>query len=342
MDLGLGTDTLWYIRNASEYVPCSLAETIDWLNTQIQPDGRFGTDFWDAARFGSFVERHGLCPMAFSYPRLKNHLVSIVREGKILSDVDHWSGPGFIAAAIDYCDLIGESKLGDALLVELCKWQSKDGAWIGVLGPDGYPVIPPAWHTSQALMTLARRGKLQHKPQLDLGLSYLKRTQHYDGSWPAVEQYIIYSTSYVVIALARLGNPDKMLLTKALSYLKSRMTSDGRCSDLGGTLMCAWALAEVAAKDYTFELGLVDCVIATTAIERIHATEADRDSARRRIDELEHEVEGFRAKYSDADIVITKKQALTLAVISLLVTTIGTVVGVFALLAMVGTVGGGK
>jgi len=166
-------------------------------------------------------------------------------------------------------------------------------------------------------------------------LDWLKRTQDPAGHWASVQQYEIYFTAYAVIALMHDPAGPSAELRKAVGYLKARMGPDGKCSDLGGTLMCGLALHAVVGQTVGANLTMADFVLARKNLARAEAAETalkDKESA---LSIAEAEVARYEKKYGDADIVFTKRHLLLLSLVALLVTVIGTVAGVYGLNAFI-------
>jgi hypothetical protein len=238
-----------------------------------------------------------------------------------------------LAAAITYLDLLGKRAESDSLLQRLIAAQAADGSWKGVIGPDGHPVVSPVWHTAQVVLVLARSDRTVHRERIKNAIDWLRSTQDQSGSWPGVQQYLIYFTSYAILALLQAETRERQAVERAVHYLKSRMGTDGKCSDLGGTLMCAIALREVVGDQFEHELTLMHYLLARNSVFRAEAAEGALQKCKEEQSVLVERVQFYEEKYKDADLVITKKQLLVIILVSLFITTLGTVAGVFALLA---------
>ncbi len=335
LDCGLDPDTPWHVKR-EHYLRYTLREVFTWLDHCVTADGAFGTDFWDAARLGNLVEKHKLQSSFPSYERLRCRLLKTIDTAAIGLDGSVWNGPGFLAVATDYLDSLGKGSQGDALVQRLLSLQVKDGSWQGVLGPDGHPVVSPVWHTAQVVLVLSRRGRADYRAAVNRGIDWLRKTQENVGCWPGVQQYLIYFTAYAVLALLKAESPDRVAIGRAAAYLKSRMAADGKCSDLGGTLMCAVALKAVIGDSFEHDVTLIDCLLARTNICRLEFAEAALSQTAADKDELARKLKMYEDKYRDADVVLTKRQLLLIALLSLLFTAVGTAVGVFALVWALG------
>jgi hypothetical protein len=326
LSCGLTAETTWYVTGDG-YARCTLADSSKWLNNSIRPDGTFGTDFWDAAQLAILVEVFSLHKQFTAYDSLKQHLTSAIRSRKFMRDPSQWQGPAFYAAAIEYSHLLGHRKEVDALAGELVSLQSH-GCWQGHSGPSG--ALYAVWHTAQCIIALSAT-PVSHPEIVAKGIGWLKRAQHASGAWLSVQQYEIYFTAYAVLALLIEHKHERPELNKALEYLKSRMAPDGKCSDLGGTLMCAMALRAVVGDAFEKDITLVDYLLAKKNLARADASEARLRMNELELGRLQAELNRYEKKYGDADFAITKKQLFFLALVALFVTVFGTIAGVYGL-----------
>jgi len=303
---------------------CCLRESLGWLDSKIQADGSFGTDHWDALRLGITIEQNKLHSLFPSCDRLKASLVNAIRTNSLLTGKSTWIGPGFLAAAADYADLLGMVTEGDALVARLIGCQSGDGSWVGVKGPDQIPLVSPVWHTSQAVWVLARRGLTEHGAAVARATDWLKSTQHAEGYWGGPQQFIIYFTAYAVTALLKAPQPDRSAIRKGIDYLKGIMTPDGKCSDMGGTLLCAFALRNFIGSDFAHNLSVVDFVLSRNNLLRAEAAEQESirrreeaSSLKTRLTEMESRYENLAAKFSGAEVILTKRAFAIITLISI-------------------------
>jgi hypothetical protein len=337
IDVGLKPDQQWFIRR-ERYVRIELARTLQWLNGRIQPRGGFGTDFWDACRLAVIIEKHKLHSYFTNYSDLQNHLISTIESNAFLSGDSEWVGPGFLAIAADYLALIGRYVEASALVARLQPMQEANGRWCGALSADGSPLVPPVWHTAQVVLTLSRRSRTEHRDAITRALSWILNTQDRTGKWPGTQQYVIYATCYAILALLVAEVPDRNAINLGLDFLKKAMHPDGRMPDLGGTLMAAIALHAVSGPAFEPSLTTIDYVLARVAMSRVEAAETatsgikqENERLQEQVARLKEEIAAFEHKYGEAEVVFTKRQLFGLSIISLLVTVLGTVAGVYAL-----------
>src|SRR5208282_2647601 len=151
----------------------------------IRPDGSFGTDFWDAAQLGIVIEKFSLKPRFTAYDSLKKHLNDAIHSRTFLSDQSQWQGPGFLAAAIEYARLLGDTKQAHTLTKDLLLQRQAKGLWYGNLDPSGAPIISPVWHTAQCIMTLATDSG-SHAEVVGKATEWLRHTQDTSGAWVSV------------------------------------------------------------------------------------------------------------------------------------------------------------
>jgi len=302
------------------------------LNNSIRPDGTFGTDFWDATQLAIVIEKFSLRKRFTAYQSLEQQLVKAIQSRRFTKDASEWQGPGFYAAAIEYLRLLGHQSDAALLTKELCRLQLH-GSWQGHSGLNDSPA--GVWHTAQCVIVLATDA-VSHREAVAKGIAWLKRAQHESGAWKSVQQYNIYFTAYAILALLHEHKPESSTiesppLRKALEYLKSQMAKDGKCSDLGGTLMCALALRAVIGDAFEKDLTLVDYILARKNLERAEAAEAALKTKESEFARVQTELERYEKKYSDADFVISKSKLFFFVILSLVVTVFGTIAGVYAL-----------
>jgi len=308
MDAGLRVSHSWVVQRAS-HCRMGLEASLVWLNGQIQSDGRFGTDFWDACRLAMTIEKHGLHSYFPNYAELQKHIARAHSTGAIESGDSDWIGPGFLAAAADYFDRVGKHSEADDLVARLLKMQESTGGWRGALAADGTPKVPPVWHTSQVVLTLTRRGPTEHRGAISSAITCIKNAQDVaTGKWPGTEQYVVYSTCYAILALNQVEAPDRAAINRGVNFLKSTMKPDGRFHDLGGTLMAAIALLAVAGPQFESDLGIADHVLAKIGQAKIEAAERDAEVARKEAAVLKERNAALEKKYHNAEFGVTKKQ----------------------------------
>ncbi len=330
LSCGLSPEATWCI-NRGAYAYCTLLDSFKWLNNSIRPDGTFGTDFWDAAQLAIVIEQSSLHNRFTAYPSLKQHLWKVIQTRTFTSDSSEWQGPGFYAAAIEFARLLGHEKEAGSLTKDLLGLQLH-GSWQAHSALSHSPM--GVWHTAQCVAVLAT-DSAPHRDAIAKGIAWLKRAQHDSGAWKSIQQYNIYFTSYAILALLHEprqdSSPESPHIRKALEYLKSQIASDGKCSDLGGTLMCAMAFRAVVGENFEKDLTLVDYLLAKKNLQRADAADAALKTKDSALTQSKAELERYEKKYADADFVVTKKQLLFLALLALFITVLGTIAGVYGL-----------
>ncbi len=330
LSCGLTPQTTWCI-NRGGYAYCTLSDSFKWLNNSIRPDGTFGTDFWDAAQLAIVIEKFSLHQRFTAYESLKQHLGKVIQARAFTKDPSEWQGPGSFAAAIEFTRLLGHEREAGLLTKEMLGLQLH-GSWQGHSGLNNSPL--GVWHTAQCIAVLAT-DSVPHREAIAKGIAWLKRAQHESGAWKSIQQYNIYFTSYAILALLHEQRQDSPTglshMRKALEYLKSQIANDGKCSDLGGTLMCAMAFRAVVGETFEKDLTLVDYLLAKKNLQRADAADAAMRSNESELSRVRTELERYEKKYADADFVVTKKQLLFLALLALFITVFGTITGVYGL-----------
>lgn len=324
MSCGLAPDTPWYVKRQI-YVRHTLEDSMKWLDGKITSDGSFGTDMWDAVRVALFIEKDKLQKYFSSYERLKANILNCVRTNTILAGKSTWIGPGFLAPTVDYLDLLGMVPEADAIIQRIVACQQSDGSWQGNIGPDGIPIVSPVWHTSQVVWTLARRGVSEHRQHINKAIAWLKSIQTAEGYWTGHQQYTIYFTSYAVTALLYAEKPEQQAIALAVDYLKANMTTDGKCADMEGTLMCAFALRQVLGQHFQHDLTVTDYVLSRNNIVRAEAAEtlaaeskASLETTRNKLEEVELNYHKLAEKLAGGEIVITKRAAFAICLIGII------------------------
>ncbi len=172
---------------------------------------------------------------------------------------------------------------------------------------------------------------LSHSDVVRKASEWLRHAQDASGAWVSVQQYKIYFTAYAILALLHDRKHDERALRKAIEYLKSQISVDGKCSDLGGTLMCALALRAVVDGDFEKDITLVDYVLARKNLTRAEALKAELDTKEGELARVRADLERYEKKYGDAEIAFTKKQLFLITLLGLFLSAFGTVAGVYAL-----------
>lgn len=307
MDAGLTVDHRWVIKNGG-YAQMSLEAPLRWLDGRIQPDGSFGTDFWEACRLAHAIEKHALHAYFPNYSVLKSKILEIHESNTILTSESDWVGPGFLSAAADYFDRIGMYRDGEAFVTRLLSMQESNGQWCGSVTKSGHPIVSPVWHTSQVVLTLKRKGATQYRDAINRAIAWIKETQDPCGKWPGIEQFVIYSTCYAILALDQAEVPDLVVINRGLDYLKTAMKPSGKFQDLGGTLMAAIALLAVVKHHVGSDLSTIDYVLARQAKGQAESAETRCKLARDEAATYKSRNEALERKYHNAEFGVTKKQ----------------------------------
>lgn len=333
LNAGVQIQDKWYIFREQQYKPVTLSKSIQFLNSQIREDGSFGTDLWDSIRLGKLIAKHELKAYCSNYDKLHNYIVENLERDTVITGKSEWRGPGFYAAAIDYFDLVKLDELSAKTLEKLLFHQQPDGSWIGEKSKDGQLVVSPVWHTAQAIITIKRKDSEIHKIAITRAIKWVTDKQENDGSWPALRQFEIYFTSYAIIALSNFNN--KTEIQKAVNYLKSQIDNTGKCSDLGGTLMCAIAFWELFKEHVNQSMTFMEYLLASRVSEVTNLLENKIQILSNDVRAKETIINEYKEKYRDAEVVITKRQAWLLGIV-LTFLSFGGINGVIQLIQMLG------
>ena len=324
VNAGLHVEDKWYVHQ-EEYKSISLSNSFKFLNSKINDNGSFGTDFWDTARLGKLIVSKELKNYFSNYDKLSSYLINIIKNDKILMGDSEWKGPGFYAAAVDFLDSVHMEALSSKTFKKLLSLQEHEGCWVGEKSKEGLPTVSPVWHTAQAIMTIKRKNPEKYSKQIEKALQWLCDKQENDGSWPSLRQYQIYFTSYAILALS--GSKYDKEIRDAENFLKGKIDKQGKCSDLGGTLMCALSFWELTKERMTHNISFMDYTLSTNNAMITNTLEHQINELNEKLSSKEELIKG----YKDADIVISKRQLFIIALVSLLITTIGTVAGIYGI-----------
>jgi len=328
LDAGVKIHDKWYIHR-EQYKPVSLHKSIEYLNSEIREDGTFGTDLWDSLRLGKVIVANELKTYFSNYDKLHSRIIESLRTDDFITSKSEWRGSGFYACAVDYLDLVNMHELSANVLEKLLYAQESDGCWTGAKSKEGQPLVSPVWHTAQAILTLRRKDTGKYRTQIERALNWLVGKQEEEGSWPSLRQFEIYFTAYAVLALHGLSYEAE--ISRAVGYLESKIDKDGKCSDLGGTLMCALVFWELSKDNLNHTVSFMDYILSLNNSSITNSLELQIRVLNDRLETKEDKIRVYEAKYKDADIVISKKQLLVVILISLFITTLGTVAGIYGL-----------
>lgn len=309
LNAGVKLNDKWYIYR-EQYKPITLGKSIQFLNTQIREDGSFGTDLWDTLRLAKLISGHELKAHFSNYDKLHSHIVKSLEADEIATSSSEWRGSGFYACGIDYFDLVNLTDQSEKILEKLLSHQQPDGCWTGAKNKEGHPLVSPVWHTSQAVITLTRKDPTKYKDAIDKGIKWIVEKQESDGSWPALRQFEIYFTSYAILALSYFNHDTE--IAKAVNYLKSKIDNTGKCSDLGGTLMCAIAFWELSKGKINQSMTFMEYLLASNVSEVTNLLESQIQILSNDAKAKDTVINGYKEKYHNADIVLTKKQMFLL------------------------------
>jgi hypothetical protein len=322
LQCGFSLDTNWVAGATTPPTYANLLRVLSFLDSRIRDDGSFGEDIWDAARLSELIHKYDLGEHFERVSALDQYISRYIESRSYRQLNKTWDGPGCIAALLRVCEIRGNEQEANQLFGELERLQLASGEFHGPIAEDGNDLSSPVWHTAQALIAYLDRGISQKDPRVTRIVEWLIRTQAPEGAWRFFHRYDVYFTAYGVMALSRLSNPPEAL-SKAISWLESRVAPSGKVEDAGGTLMAALALGTVRGFRFEGALKGADYHNARKLAVLCSSVQAD---FRRVTDELEkrgtevfnlkNQLQIWDKKFGTADFGISKKAAfiLTLAV----------------------------
>lgn len=326
LNAGVKLNYKWYILR-EQYKPITIGKSLQYLNGQIREDGTFGTDLWDSIRLAKLIASNELKSYFTNYDKLHQYICNSLEKDEFITSESEWRGPAFYACAVDYLDLIKLDEISKKNLDKLLYHQQSDGCWTGVKSKEGQPLLSPVWHTSQAIATLRKKDSEKYKKEIDRAVTWLVDKQENNGSWPAVRQYEIYFTSYAILALINLPSA-KNVIDKAVCYIKSKIDSSGKCSDLGGTLMCAIAFWEIYKDRIEKNMTFMEFLLASKTLDVTNQLENQINELGNISKAQADTINSYKDKYKNAEVVLTKTQAYILAIFLALASTFGGIPGV--------------
>lgn len=320
LDSGFDIEDEWFFDQNGNST--NLNQSLKYLNNQITAKGKFGVDLWDELMLAQFILEHNLKSHFSNYQTLYNQLIHRIDKNEITNEAEHWSGPSFYAAAVDFLRLSNKLNLHAQLTKKLTSDQNKNGSWSGQRSKAGDYVISPIYDTAQAVISLTNEQNDKYNKSIEKGLRFLTYSQEPQGNWKSNESYEILYSSWAMLSLV--GHPRYVKsLSKSITFLESRMTKDGRCVDLLGTVMFAKGLVKILKSNPSFDsVGFKEYVLHSNRRRVIKRYEQKISDLEMQIYEQSKRLKDFEGKFKNADIFLTKTQAfffgLLVVVISLL------------------------
>lgn len=251
--LGFHEASEWEITRGESAVAYrgGLSRAVTYLLTSQRSTGQWGEDFFDTCQVIKalipFRPRFNLaqaidCGLDFVRTRLN---ADWDRE----SDSE-WYGPGFIAAAVELFNILGDHDTVNELLELLYQHQQNDGAFFSepVLGSTDINELA-VWHTAWAILAMHSLGLPPTAQRLASAVSWLETHQNPDGSWgfSLTRQRAIF-TSYGILALATVAGLQSQYVMNGINWLAHQQAEDGRVGDQAGTLMAALVFSRIFPK----------------------------------------------------------------------------------------------
>lgn len=329
---GFVPDTEWIVLESSKIKKHSLSDTCDQINIMINSSGYFGEDIWDTVRLGGIIEKYDLKERIPNYVKLKQCVVSHINAETFNETSSTWSGPGSIAATIEYVKYF-DSTRAQELFNTLMSKQYADGSFHGPVNEVNDEMVHPIWHTTQVLMTALGYGLKEDDEKIHRMVNFICSTQDKStGCWRAFSRYDVYFSSYAIMALVMLKNANKTVkdtLNKAIEWLTTQISLDGKIKDAGGTIMGALALCSVYEDQLHVKSSIAD-------VKRMEINELLVSDYSDKIEKLTSEVLVYKEKiaiyekkYTNADIVLSKgdvfKIGMVLTILTIIVTILVTV-----------------
>ncbi len=329
LSCGLHPEYSWFVHKNNEPIRHNLKDSLSYLDDNIQEDGSFGEDFWDACRLGIVLNKYNIFDRLKKYDKLNQYIIDSIKSNQLYRDTDStWSGPGFYAIAIDYLDIIKkEPALSASILNELIPLQvSDDGSFRGSTGRDGIEFIHPIWHTSQVLKTMIQHQiSPKDKKIIDI-LDWIKSSQDPNsGCFRSLSRYSVYYTAYAILGLSMLPSPSQETLDKSIKWIIDNISNSGRVIDTGGTIMAALALRSVEEKDLSFKVSITDLRKIDTLEDQNKILMLENKNLKETSKVNEKKIQSYIDKYKNADIVLSKKEVFIIYISTAIILAIFTI-----------------
>jgi len=272
-------------------------------------------DLWDTCTLGILIQKYNLTDYFLNYTNLHKYIIEAVKNQSYKTDSSTWAGPGFLSTLITYLNLHNETTLSQNLFQELLNSQLKSGEFRGVMGEDGNDLVHPVWHTAQALITMLEFNISERDERIKKIIKWMKKTQNKNGSFQAFSQYSIYFTSNAIIALSKLKNKPHNTLEKAVNWLISNIDKNGNVVDSGGTIMTARALLEYSSDDIYLKANILDLQKLATIGYEYKILRKKYKKIKNQLKIVKNSLLDYEKKYSEADIVFSKKEAFYITIL---------------------------
>lgn len=312
---GVPIDKEWSVSGGQGEYICSIRKSLQYLNQNVHENGSFGADFWDTCKLARIIKQYGL-ESFFDYEKIHSYIVEFVKTDGLLKQANdnsasgEWSGPGTYAACADYLlisDQPNDHSLAKAIIDEALKLQQANGSFTGKKKKTGDNVIHPVWHTAQMLMVLVKSSYQYDEGLINSIANWIIDVQGDSGEYGDFGQYVSYYTGYAILAFQALPCVPRINLEKALEFMLNRVQG-GKVDDFGGTVM-----AVEAFDSYIKQNDLQD-IYHIIQVEKNELLLADNLRLEHEILTLSEELQTFKDKYKDADIVLSKKEVWKLGI----------------------------
>ena len=308
IECGQDIDEDWIVYQDSPF-ECNLRRCLCYLDAEIQSDGAFGSDLWDACKLGELIERRSLHEYFTRYNLLKVYCIESIEQGNANKLDTDWSGTGIIVSCIEYLLYLNQMEKAKELFSIVVSHMQADGSFVGKRNKQNYSVVHPVWHVAQVVRLINNTPEFSSEPMNVRMLNWLINNQCDDGSFEYFSRFTYYYTGYGIIAYSFFPTVPDTNINQAISYLIGHVDKLGCVGDSGGTIMTILAFARLFSS--TELNGMLEKAKAErwiVAVNDIKELIAENESLKKKLEEV-------KSKIASTEFTFTKKTVWILGIV---------------------------
>jgi hypothetical protein len=253
MSLSTGTSTGPNRRTVQEPV----RRAIKWLRSNQHSDGSWGEDAWDTCQVlkvmlkAGYREKDPVTSLGLRFLR------NTVTAGWPNKDT-YWFGPGFMGAALEVFNGIGDNQYAKVVLDSLWECFDESTASLGLpISDSESPRAPAEWHMANALKGLNSFGSVTaYTRQTTRIVERLKQAQTKEGAWsPGHFEITSFCTFEAVAAISLIEGGHSREAKLGAEWLLKQCALPGQ--NLSTLLMATGAIVRTRMADLSVSLDFV-------------------------------------------------------------------------------------